>query len=147
MHIRNAFAFTFLGSVFAIPQGGKGSPKGTSNSDAAASGGMLGAVAASMGLDPNAEITAMVCQSFSGGSAMGKLVGNMYGSPNGVGPDEQCMVDRSGGSGPYKAGFKADDTLPRTPFTCRRVLQLRSFPSLFGATVFVWHQALCLQIS
>jgi len=48
----------------------------------------------------------MVCQTFDGkSSSMGKMIGNMFGSPNGKGPDEKCMVDKSGGSGPYKAHY------------------------------------------
>jgi hypothetical protein len=61
-------------------------------------GGMAG-LAKSMGLDPSQSITSMVCETFNGkSSSMGKMIGNMFGSPNGQGPDQQCMVDKSGGT-------------------------------------------------
>jgi hypothetical protein len=70
------------------------------------SGGGMAGLAKSMGIDPNQDITSMVCQTFDGkSSSLGKTIGNMFGSPNGKGPDEKCMVDKSGGSGPYMAHY------------------------------------------
>jgi hypothetical protein len=67
----------------------KGTPKGTPKGSAApkASGGLAG-MAQMMGFNPNDEITSMVCQTFDGKNAMGSVIGNMFGSPNGAGPGE-----------------------------------------------------------
>lgn len=71
----------------------------------------MGSLANMMGLDPSMEIGAMVCKSNDGTSKMGAAISNMFGSPNGNGPDEQCVVDRSGGSGKYKAKYVADASI------------------------------------
>ena len=83
-------------------KGGKGGLLGGGKSG----GGMAG-LAKEHGDRPRTRnITSMVCQTFDGKTtSMGKMIGNMFGSPNGKGPDEKCMVDKSGGSGPYKAHY------------------------------------------
>jgi hypothetical protein len=58
-----------------------------------------------MGPDPKGDITSMVCGSFKPGSKSASLIGDPLGIPNGQGPDEQRMVDKSGGSGKYKAHY------------------------------------------
>jgi hypothetical protein len=102
-----------LAAVASAQLGGLGKGKGKSGKGGlgsllggSKSGGGMASLAKSMGIDPNQDITSMVCQTFDGkSSSMGKMIGNMFGSPNGKGPDEKCMVDKSGGSGPYKAHY------------------------------------------
>jgi hypothetical protein len=112
MHLPTAISFLLIQCVLAHPQTpAKGTPKGSAKGGAPKAGGLAG-MAASLGFDPNSSITEMVCQTFDGKNKMGASIGAMFGSPNGVGPDEQCMVDRTGGSGPYKANYTEDATLP-----------------------------------
>jgi hypothetical protein len=104
------------------PKGyGKGQgPKGAGGNDAAMPGfnlgGGLGNIAKAMGLDPSKDIASMVCETFSGSGGsiglMGNLIGGIFGSPIGTGPDEKCVQDKSGGSGPYKAHYTEIASLP-----------------------------------
>jgi len=66
----------------------------------------------SLGQDASQGVTAMVCETFQPGNTMGTIIGSIFGNPNGKSPDEQCMVDRSGGSGPYPANYTEDPSLP-----------------------------------
>ena len=65
-----------------------------------------------LGQDASQGVTAMVCETFKPGNAMGTMIGAVFGNPNGNGPDEQCLVDHSGGSGPYPANYTEDPSLP-----------------------------------
>jgi hypothetical protein len=100
--------------------------------------GGLGALASLMGLDPNAEITSMVCESFSGTNKMGGIIGSAFGSPNGQGPDEQCMVDRSGGSGKYKAHFLDDPSL------ANHTIYVPENPPPGKLPVIIWGNGFCM---
>jgi hypothetical protein len=123
-----------IGGVLAIPQtqpkgtvapkSGKGFGSGGSGfnpftllgtflngSDPASAETFAGIVKLS-GQDASQGITAMVCETFKPENAMGKFIGSIFGNPNGKGPDEKCMVDRSGGSGPYPANYTEDPSLP-----------------------------------
>jgi hypothetical protein len=54
----------------------------------------------------------MICDVFKDlNSFTAKAIGGMFGSPNVPGPDEKCMKDTSGGSGPYKGGYIVDPIL------------------------------------
>jgi hypothetical protein len=82
------------------------------NGSEPASAETLAKLIKSMGQDPSQGVTAMVCETFKPGNSMGKTIGAIFGNPNGKGPNEQCMVDRSGGSGPYPANYTEDPSLP-----------------------------------
>jgi hypothetical protein len=77
-----------------------------------ASAPKLAGLIKSMGQDPSQGVTAMVCRTFKPGNKMGTTIGAIFGNPNGKGPDEQCVVDRSGGSGPYPANYTEHPSLP-----------------------------------
>ena len=134
MHIQTLFILSVLGFALAEPQIGRGKGKGKGKSG----GSGLEGMAKSMGFDPNSEITAMVCKTFAENTSLGKSLGNMFGSANGKGPDEQCMVDRSGGSGPYKASFKGDDTLPV------HTIYMPQKPPPEKLPVIVWGNGFCI---
>jgi hypothetical protein len=144
----NSFTLLFLaGTAVAMPQVPTTVPKATSVPKSGGglgslfggggSGG-LGALASLMGLDPNAEITSMVCESFSGTNKMGGIIGSAFGSPNGQGPDEQCMVDRSGGSGKYKAHFLDDPSL------ANHTIYVPENPPPGKLPVIIWGNGFCM---
>ncbi|RDI83005.1 hypothetical protein Vi05172_g7022 [Venturia inaequalis] len=132
MHSTSIILLFLAGSVAAMPQ----APTGTT---APKSGGFMESLASAMGLDPTGDITSMVCESFSGKSMSGKAIGSMFGSPNGQGPDEQCMVDKSGGSGPYKAHYLADPTLPD------HTIYVPESPPPGKLPVIVWGNGFCMK--
>ena len=103
----------FITTATAIPQSGGlfsglfggGSP---SSSGSGSFGDLLAGVAKN-----GFEVNDVLCQMFKDpNSLLTKTIETMFGSPNGPGPDEKCAKDTSGGSGPYKAGFVVDPTLP-----------------------------------
>jgi hypothetical protein len=137
MRFQTAFSLLMIQCVFAYPQfPSKGTPKGSAPKSG---GGGLAGMAAAMGFNPNDEITSMVCQSFDGKNKAGAMIGSMFGSPNGVGPDEQCMLDRSGGSGPYKANFTEDPTLPD-----HTIYAPMTPPAGVKLPVIIWGNGFCL---
>ena len=68
--------------------------------------GMLGKMAGLKGPGPGDDMIASVCKT------KGTMIETMFGSPWGNLPGEECMRDDSGGSGPYKANYTMDPTLP-----------------------------------
>jgi hypothetical protein len=138
--------FYLAGTAMAKPQVPKGtaSPKpsgglsGLGSLFGGGGSGGMGALATAMGLDPNSDITSMVCESFSGKNKMGGLIGSAFGSPNGQGPDEQCMVDRSGGSGQFKAHFLDDLTL------ANHTIYVPENPPPGKMPVIIWGNGFCM---
>jgi hypothetical protein len=73
------------------------------------SGGLLGLLANMPGMpkpQPGDDMIASVCK------VNGTIIETIFGSPWGKEPGEECMRDDSGGSGPYKANYTEDATLP-----------------------------------
>jgi hypothetical protein len=107
MRFQGALVVT-LAAVASAQLGGLGKGEGKSSKGglgglfggSKSGGGGMAGLAKSMGIDPNQDITSMVCQTFDGkSSSMGKMIGNMFGSPNGKRPGEKCMVDKIRGLG------------------------------------------------
>jgi hypothetical protein len=143
MHLQTVLSFLLVQCVLGNPQmPSKGTPKGTAKGSPKSSGssGGLAGMAAAMGFDPNSSITEMVCQTFDGKNKLGSSIGAAFGSPNGVGPDEQCMVDRSGGSGPYKANYTEDATLPDHTIYA----PLTPPPADVKLPVIIWGNGFCM---
>jgi hypothetical protein len=82
------------------------------NGSEPASADIMANLTKSLGQDASMGVTAMVCETFKPGNVMGSVIGSIFGNPNGKSPDEQCMVDRTGGSGPYPANYTEDPSLP-----------------------------------
>jgi hypothetical protein len=91
-----------------------------------------------LGQDPNQGITGMVCETFKPGNAIGTVVGSIFGNPNGNGPDEQCMIDRSGGSGPYPANYTEDPSLPYHTIYVPKQKPKEKMP------VIIWANGFCM---
>jgi hypothetical protein len=91
-----------------------------------------------MGQDPSQGVTAMVCETFKPGNKMGTTIGAIFGNPNGKGPDEQCMVDRSGGSGPYPANYTEHPSLPYHTIYVPKQKPKEKMP------VIIWDNGFCM---
>jgi len=99
----------------------------------------MSSIAASFGLDPNADIATNVCKTFVPGHPLGSIISAAFGSPVGTGPDEQCAVDKSGGSGPYNAHYIEDPSLPgHTIYTPKEP------PANLKMPVIVWGNGFCM---
>jgi hypothetical protein len=64
-----------------------------------------------LGIDIKGDMTTTLCKQFQEGSSTAMAVEAFAGSPNGKGPDERCVKDTSGGSGPYSSKVYEDPTL------------------------------------
>jgi hypothetical protein len=67
---------------------------------------MLGKMTGLPQLKPGDDMISSVCKT------KGTVIETIFGSPWGTGPGEECLRDDSGGSGPYKANYTEDPTLP-----------------------------------
>ncbi|KAF2672351.1 hypothetical protein BT63DRAFT_477129, partial [Microthyrium microscopicum] len=73
--------------------------------------GLMMPFADKLGIDAKGDMTTTLCKTFANNDLTSKAVEAFAGSPNGKGPDEKCMKDLSGGSGPYKSKVFEDPTL------------------------------------
>jgi len=103
-----------------------------------ASAQTLAALTKSLGQDASQGVTAMVCETFKPGNKMGTTIGAIFGNPNGKGPDEQCLVDRSGGSGPYPANYTEDLSLPYHTIYVPKQKPKEKMP------VIIWANGFCM---
>jgi hypothetical protein len=91
--------------------------------------------------DPNVDYPTMMCLNHpaDGSNPAGKQTEAMWGSPNGPGPDEKCIKDLSGGSGPYKANMTTEPSLPThtiyTPITPP--------PATEKMPLIIWNNGMC----
>jgi hypothetical protein len=91
-----------------------------------------------MGQDPSQGVTAMVCETFKPGNSMGKTIGAIFGNPNGKAKGEQCMVDRSGGSGPFPANYTEHPSLPYHTIYVPKTRTQQKMP------VIIWANGFCM---
>jgi hypothetical protein len=103
-----------------------------------ASAQTLAGLIKSLGQDPSQGVTAMVCETFKPGNKMGTAIGAIFGNPNGKGPDEQCVVDRSGGSGPYPANYTEHPSLPYHTIYVPKQKPKEKMP------VIIWANGFCM---
>jgi hypothetical protein len=145
-------------AALASPQGG--APKGISGGKAGAGGkggmadllamlgkmggGAKGAKGGAGGLAPapGTDLMTVMCKTHDGKNPLGKMVEAIFGGPNGPGPDEKCMKDDSGGSGPYKANYTEDATLPGHTIYAPKVPP----PAPEKLPVIVWGNGACMAV-
>jgi hypothetical protein len=89
-------------------------------------------------IDPNLDYPTKMCMNHPPGKAPSQTE-IMFGSPNGSGPDEQCIKDNSGGSGLYKAKMTTDSTLPD------HTVYAPATPPAEKMPLIVWNNGLCLR--
>jgi hypothetical protein len=59
------------------------------------------------------DLNTIICRTFNSTGALGKLLNSGFGGPTeGSSPGETCGSDLSGGTGPYKANWTGDTSLP-----------------------------------
>jgi len=91
---------------------------------------------------PGADLITVMCQTHDGKNPLGKMVEAIFGGPNGAGPDEKCMKDDSGGSGPYKANYTEDASLPGHTIYAPKVPP----PPSEKMPVIVWGNGACVAV-
>jgi hypothetical protein len=118
MHATSLFSFLPLGAM-AFPQAPASTPAATTAGATGGLGSLFGGLFG--GAKPNTapagpveDITTTTCKTHDPAnlSLTGAIVESIFGGPNGPLPDEKCMKDDSGGSGPWKANYTEDATLP-----------------------------------
>jgi hypothetical protein len=135
MQLQSILFLFAVSSALASPQG-KG---GNGSAPAKGGGGLMSSIAASFGLDPNADIATNVCKTFVPGHPLGSIISAAFGSPVGTGPDEQCAVDNSGGSGPYNAHYIEVPSLPG-----HTIYMPKEPPADLKMPVIVWGNGFCM---
>lgn len=90
----------------------------------------------------NGDLGNMLCSAFAKGSPLGSIIGGMFGDPNGEGPDQKCMKDDSGGTGPYKAKFTQEQSLANHTIYAPAVRP----PDSVKLPVLVWSNGFCLEV-
>jgi len=127
-----------------MPSFGKGKTTGKDGNSLGALMGMMGSgTAAQPGSGSGTiDIAATICATHNGTNPLGKMVEDMFGSPNGPGPDEKCMKDDSGGSGPYKANYTEDATLPDHTIYVPKTPP----PANIKLPVIVWGNGACMAV-
>jgi len=102
----------------------------------------LGALAGLMGNLPamgaGGDMIDMMCKVHDGVNPLGLMVESIFGPVNGPGPDEKCMKDNSGGSGPFKANYTEDASLPN-----HTIYAPKSPPANEKLPVIVWGNGFC----
>jgi hypothetical protein len=110
--------------------------------------GMLGKMGGAKGglgggaIPPGGDMMTVMCTTHDGKNPLGKMVEAIFGSPNGPGPDEKCMKDDSGGSGPYKANYTEDASLPGHTIYAPKVPP----PASERLPVIVWGNGACMAV-
>jgi hypothetical protein len=155
VHLITLPILTLALAALASPQGGF--PKGTFGGGKAGAGGkggmadlleMLGKMgggakgAGGLAPGPGADLMTVMCQTHDGKNPLGKMVEAIFGGPNGPGPDEKCMRDDSGGSGPYKANYTEDASLPGHTIYAPKVPP----PAPEKMPVIVWGNGACMAV-
>jgi hypothetical protein len=80
-----------------------------------------------------------LCSTF-GNNFLGNTIGALFGNPNGPGPDEKCMKDTSGGSGPFKARYIEASSL------VNHTIYAPANPTNEKLPVLIWSNGFCLQV-
>ena len=93
-----------------------------------------------LGIDIKGDMTTILCQQFQRGDATAKMIEAFAGSPSGKGPDEKCVKDNSGGSGPYKSKVYEDPTLANHTI----YIPNQPLPKGQKLPVIVWSNGFCL---
>jgi hypothetical protein len=93
-----------------------------------------------LGIDIKGDMTTILCKQFQDGGAMPKLIESFAGSPNGKGPDEKCVKDTSGGSGPYNSKVYEDPTLLNHTI----YIPAKPLPQGQKLPVIAWANGFCL---
>jgi hypothetical protein len=76
-------------------------------------GSLMSGINMTSTIDPNDDMITTMCKTHDGKNPLGLMVEAIFGmGPNGKGPDEKCMKDDSGGTGPFTANYTTDSTLP-----------------------------------
>jgi hypothetical protein len=121
--------------------GGKGSMADLLGMLGKIGGGAKGGVGG-LALGSGTDMITVMCQTHDGKNPLGKMVEAVFGGPNGPGPDEKCMRDDSGGSGPYKANYTEDATLPGHTIYAPMVPP----PASEKMPVIVWGNGACMAV-
>jgi hypothetical protein len=93
-----------------------------------------------LGIDVKGDMTTTLCKQFQDGGAMPKAIEAFAGSPNGKGPDEKCVKDTSGGSGPYNSKVYEDPTLANHTI----YIPAKPLPQGQKLPVIAWANGFCL---
>jgi hypothetical protein len=101
-------------------------------------GGKAGELTPGKGTD----LMTVICSTHDGKNPLGKMVEAVFGGPNGPGPDEKCMKDDSGGSGPFKANYTEDASLPGHTIYAPKVPP----PQSEKLPVIVWGNGMCMAV-
>jgi len=125
--------------AFAAARPQDAPPKGKGLGGLGGPGGLLGLLGNIPGLpkpQPGDDMIASVCKT------NGTAIETIFGSPWGKEPGEECMRDDSGGSGPYKANYTEDATLPdRTIYVPKTPP-----PATEKIPVIIWGNGMCLPV-
>jgi hypothetical protein len=117
-------------------QGGKGGM--AELRDMIAKANKTGGLAPGKGTD----LITVMCNTHDGKNPLGLMVESIFGGPNGPGPDEKCMKDDSGGSGPFKANYTEDASLPGHTIYAPKVPP----PQSEKMPVIVWGNGFCMAV-
>jgi hypothetical protein len=99
--------------------------------------GMSGPLLDSLG-GPTVDIRETLCKTFQSSNFLGTMIGNIFGNPNGPTKSEICEKDDSGGSGPYKAKYLEDPSLPA------HTIYVPINPPTEKMPILVWANGFCL---
>jgi hypothetical protein len=131
--------------VLVVSQAANAVPQGPGKGSGGSAGGRLGAFfgggsSSTVKADPNDDYPTMMCKNHPPG---GKLSATeaMFGSPNGSGPDEQCIKDISGGSGPYKSNMTTEASLADHTIYAPIVPP----PASEKLPIVIWNNGMCLK--
>jgi Chlorophyllase enzyme len=92
-----------------------------------------------VGMDAkNIDMRDTLCKGFEGNSLIASIIGPIFGNPNGPTPEEKCMKDDSGGSGPYKSKIVEDPSL------ANHTIYVPINPPQEKLPVIVWANGFCL---
>lgn len=91
-----------------------------------------------MGLSVDLDMRDMLCKGFEGNSMIAKIVGPIFGNPNGPTASEKCEKDNSGGSGAFKSKVVEDADLPE------HTIYVPENPGNEKLPIIAWANGFCL---